>query len=894
MKPQQDADDGVSGPIRITDLKLSPPTRSSFALQRQSLDFSGFVTRDASLVLCNAPAGFGKSSVMLQWLIELQTAGVATAWLTLDPQDNDLIRFLTYLATSFRRISNSIDAEPLPASVFDSQIVPSGVVLELIDRLSSVGRPFALFLDDYESITRAAIHEIVRQIVEHLPAGSHLIIGTRTAPPLGLGRLRAHGRLSELGMDQLRFSLAEASAYLHSNRHLPVSERDVRTLHQCTEGWATGLHLAALSLAGQSRISEIVKRFSGSQTEIAEYLTEDVLSRQPDEIMQFLLEVSVLDTLTGPLCDAVSRRNDSQELLERIEHANLFLIPLDVNRSAYRFHNLFAEYLRNQLRRQDPVREKSLHSRAARWFETEHRIVPAVEHALAAGDLEMAARLLDDNSENLLYSGRVDTLARWVESLSTESLDQRPRLRLSYAWALTFLHRYQEARAQLDELHLAAPHMLSPKDRDEILTLDPTILIFSDRIDECRVAADQNLPLLSGQGDFARGALCNIYSFCLASEADFDQASELLATAKRMFMRAGSIYGLTYSECLEGVIHYSHGRLHVAHATFQSAFRRAIEHARYSSASAVAAIYLAEALYDIDDTTAAEELILDYLPIIEQTGLPDHIIVANRILARLALERGDYEDAHRHLNDMEYLGIARESPRIVATSRLERAFLAMRIGDLEQATAILERMRGHARWAGFGTRIYHASETEDLSTNCARLLIVSQRSAEAASALASEIAHLSNSRRYVRLLLLRMLHARALHDAGERDEAWRQFHAQRELAEQAGFARLIIDNRSFLAPLLTQARTDGNGRHAIDPIASSNAAPSADMSLDPLTDRELHVLRLVADGLSNRAIADSLFVSEATVKTHLRNINSKLDVHSRTQAIAVARARHIL
>lgn len=894
MRPQQYADRGTSEPIRITDLKFSPPTPSSFALPRQAIDFPACFAEDASLILCSAPAGFGKSTVMLQWLARMQEAGVATAWLTLDPQDNDLTRFLTYLAAAFGRIRNTIDAAPLPASLFDSQIVPSGVVLEIIDRLSSVGRPFALFLDDYESITRGAIHDIVRQIIEHLPVTGHLVIGTRSAPPLGLGRLRAHGRLTELGMDQLRFSLDEATTYLQSNRHLAVSDRDVRVLHQCTEGWAAGLHLAALSLAGQADVAGIVGRFSGSQAEIADYLTEDVLSRQPADLRAFLLDVSILGTLTAPLCDAVSKRSDSRDMLERVERANLFLIPIDANRDAYRFHNLFAEYLRNQLRREDRARERQLHTLAARWFEAEGRIVPAVEHALEAGELDMAARLLDEHSETLLYSGRVDTLARWVESLPPEGLDERPRLRLSYAWALTFLHRYQEARTQLDELNIAPPVALSAKDRDEILTLGPAILIFSDRIDECRIAADHNLPLLSGQGDFARGALCNIHSFCLGSESEFEQAGELLTTAKRMFMRAGSSYGLTYSECLEGVLQYTHGRLHVAHATFQSAFRRAIATARYSSAGAVAAVYLAESLYETGDVTAAEEMILDYLPVIEQTGLPDHIIVANRILARLALERGEYEGAHRRLNDMEYLGIARESPRIVASSRLERAYLAMRIGDMELAATLLERMRGQARWAGFGSRIFHANETEDLCVASARLLVSTQRSDEAASILAAELARLAGSQRFVRIVLLRMLQARTLLEADEPADAYRQFDTVRNQVEQAGFVRLLADNHLFLAPLAEARRQAADGRHATDPLGASHVGSHGDPVLDALTERELHVLHLVADGLSNRAIADSIFVSEATVKTHLRNINSKLGVHSRTQAIAVARARRIL
>ncbi len=887
--PDTGAAIGSPDGIRLTRAKLTPPSRVTHPIDRVAPSLADGVPRGTRLVLCNAPAGFGKTSVMLQWREQLERAGMATAWLTLDPQDNDLSRFLTYLAAALGDIGRASDVPPLPASLFDSQIVPSGVVLDLLERLSGCGQPFALFVDDYECVANEAIHAIVRQLIDHQPPGCRLVIGSRSTPPLGLGRLRVREQLVELGIEQLRFSLAETAAYLNTRREQPVPERDIQALHQCTEGWATALQLATLSLSGARNPGELLAGVSGSNAGIADYLAEDVLSRLDPVVRDFLLDVCVLDTLTVPLCEAVSGRPDCAAQLEAIERANLFLIPLDAERTTWRFHNLFADFLRTQLERRRPGQSVERHRRAAQAYLSQNRVVPAVEHALAADDTRMAAELLDAHAETLLYAGRVDTLARWVETLPPDCLDDLPHLRLSYTWALTFLHRYQEARSVLDEFRHAGERQLTAREKDEVLTLGPAIQIFSDRIDECQHAATHNLPRLSGKGDFAHGALCNIAAFCLGTESRFDEAAELLATAKRLFLRAGSTYGWTYSQCLEGAMEFAQGRSAGAQAIYANAFQRATGGTRYSSASAVAAVHLAELLYLNEDPSGAEDLLNDYLPIIEQTGLPDHIIVANRILARLSLARQDVEAAQRRLNDMEYLGIAREAPRIVATSRIERAWLAMAIGDLEQASRLLEQARRQAHWAGFGHRIYHGNETEDLELHRARLALRTHQPREAADILAAQLTAVAKTRRHRRRLLLQMLEARAWLELGQHAKAQYQFAAAWDEARALGVSGQIQDDRALLQPLLARLAPGGQTEPAeLPPLPNRSDDP------DALTERELQVLRLVAEGLSNRAMAETLFVSEATVKTHLRSINGKLGAHSRTQAVAMGRAKRIL
>lgn len=854
--------------IRLSAAKLSPPSLSPHAIACAAWPALHPGAAREKLVLLHAPAGFGKTTAMLQWLEAARAAGTATAWLTLDEQDNDASRFAAYLAQALRAFS--------PAQPLGDTAGAMATVLDSIEQLANAEQGFALFLDDYEAITSPAIHELVSRIVEHLPAGGQLVIGSRTVPPLGLARLRAREQLVELQVDELRFSLAQTRQYLTVKRGLTVPEPELAALHQRTEGWPTALQLASLALAGRRDVADFVRRFSGSQADIADYLAEDVLARQSPALREFLLATSILDTLNAPLCNALTGRTDSADLLDSIERSHLFLIALDDRRESYRYHHLFAEFLRTQLQRTQAGAVAALHRKAAQWYVESGRPLPAFEHASAAGDAEHAAQLLDGLAQTLLYEGRVETLARAVESLPGGRLEPLPRLRLAYVWALTFLHRYQEARSALERLSHRPAQELDAKGRDEILTLGPAILVFSDRLDECDRVCAANLPQLSGQGDFAYGALLNICALCHSANGRFDAAREVLGAAKRAMTRAGSDYGIAYAECLEGASHYAQGRLRTALEHYQAAFTVATRVTRHSSASAVAASYLAEAWYEQDRLTDAEELIVEFLPLIRQTGLPDHIVTSYRILARLHAARGDEEGAQAQLREMEDLGIRREAARIAASARLERARMALRRGDIAQAAALIQTLERQGEHWGAVSGTPHGNQTDDLLLGRIRLMLLSGQADAAMPLLQTALRDAERLQQVRRAMVLRFLLGKAQAARGEHEEA----------ARNTALASVQADREGLLRSLLDEA----------PPPAASAQAPARppDADAHTLTLRELQILRLVAEGLSNRALATRLFLSEATVKTHMRNINAKLDAHSRTQAIAQARLRGLI
>jgi LuxR family maltose regulon positive regulatory protein len=861
------------------------------------------------LVLFSAPAGFGKTTAMLQWIEPVKATGMGIGWVTLDAQDNDIGRFLGYLVAALNRCAGEAQEDSDRGSLFDSQTAPLGSLLDVIDHLSSVGTSFALFLDDYESITNPAIHEIVRQVIDNLPTGSHLVIGTRTQPPLGLGKLRAREQLVEVGIDRLRFSLADATHYFNQVRHLSISERDVAELHRCTEGWATAIQLASLSIVGQTNVEKFVRSFGGDQSAIADYLAEDVFSHQEPLVQDFLLKTSILDSLNPDICNALTGRNDAGALLERIEKANLFLVALDGVRKSYRYHNLFADFLRGRLARLHPEQIAELNSRAASWYEAEGTLTTALEHALAAGNLPLATTLLEQVAEVLLYEGRVATLIRYVESMPKETIAGLAGVRLAYAWALIFAHRYQEVKLVLASLSQNNGN-LDERSRDEILTLGPCVLLWSDRIDECIVIAAENLPKLSGGGDFACGALINIYAMCLTTESRFSEAQEMLSTAKRHMARANSDYGLVYADCIEGIIHFSQGRLRTALAQFETVFRYASQRSRYSSASAVAAIYLAEAWYEENNVDAAEELLSEYLLLIRQTGLPDHIIAAHRILSRIAFARGTVDEAQFHLSEMEHLGLARGSGRVVSSARLEKTRIALIHGDLELAASLLKREEAEEGWRKTISGTPHANELDDIRLYNIRLRLKAGAAGEAMALLRQEFENAPQAAHTRRHLLAKLLMALAQHLAGNTSAAQKNAIEVLEFAADEGHRRLILDEHYLVGPLLSdllgQVRRHSTkaaqlleqltGQSADDAVQSAEAAvpPVAGQDVDALTHREMQILTLVAAGHSNREMANKLFLSEATIKTHMRNISSKLGVHSRTQAIALARSRRLI
>jgi len=914
---------GRQGAARAATLvaKLRPPMLTPFQVERRMICDAVCAAGFVKLVLVRAPAGFGKTTAMLQCRARLDADGVATAWLTLDRADNDATRFLGSLEAAFAQVLRKRGEAPAGAPAAPRS--PGEHALALIDRMAAHDRPFTLFLDDFEAVQNAAVAGLVWQVVEHLPPGGRLVIGTRWVPESGLARLRARGELLEIEPAQLRFTAEETEAFLRGARGLSLQPAAVSTLHRRTEGWATALWLASVALERRGQPDAFIAGFSGSDAAIADYLVEDVYLHLPEAVRVFLLRTSILDQLGGPLCDAVRGAADSEEILAWLERANLFLMPLDGERHGerhggadgaahagarwYRYHSLFSSFLRAQLQQAMPAEVPALQMAASRWYEAQGRPVPAIEHALAAGAVAHALPLLAASVDDLLAQGRMRLLTRWLDAVPPAEMAAWPKLQIAHVWALSFTRGPADAIALLQTIPLdGAEGDL----RAHVRALRHMLLNMMDRFEDARAASrDDPLPLPMGY-PFPDSILATSMARMAAVTGDYREARRLLGLARQVVRRPDSNFNKIFSESVEGLIDLRQGRLQQALARFRIAASTMLPN-RYgpTNGNAMACILLADALYETDERERAERLLNVYVPLARDLGLPDQIISGHVVLARIACERGDVDGAHEWLAALEHLGHHRGLPRLVQGAMLERARIALLQGNGHAAGEAIQHAADPALWRsrpGAGTVSSFANDVEDVAVGRLRLAAFAEPAAATRAAIAAELAAAGQAQLMRRALKLRILLALACQRAGEAAQAQQVMAEALRFGAAEGFVRIFADEGAQARRLAaeTAARPGGALPAAYlerllracggAPEAGAASRPARGDILEPLTPKEHKVLQLLAEGFSNVAMAERLFVSETTVRTHLRNISAKLRASNRTQAVAIARQLGLL
>jgi len=900
---------------RLLHAKLSPRLSSPRPLSRTRIVERIQAAEGAKLVLVNAAAGFGKTTVMLQYFAQLQQRDTATAWLTVDAADNEVARFFNYIVRAFQLIDPTIRSgldrnSPKARGNFDD------AAIDLANHLSAFTSPFVLFIDDFETITNPSVFDLVRQIIDYLPSQGQVVIGSRNIPKIGLGRLRASGELVEITAPQLCFTPEETASFLRHSRGLALSNEQILRLHQHTDGWAAALWLVSLALKGREDPQQFIDTFDGTDVSITEYLVDDVLSRQPDQVRSFLLRTSVLNELCGSLCDHALERNDSLEMLSYIEHAHLFLAPWDAERHWYRYHPLFRGFLHAQLKSTAPDTVGGLHRRASDWYSKNGRPVAAIEHALSSGDVQHSLSLLAAHAEDLLCKGRARLLARWFDSPTLAGrLQGFPRLTLVYAWALTLLHRGPRAMDLLVQLRVAQSDTGATDETTscQIDALQAYILVMADCFSEAAARWRDCLGRLSPQEPFTYGMLAASYACCLIAESRFKEARRFLDQANRVHLRIGSTFMVTAVICLEGTIDFAQGRLRSAVARFRAALASTTHDSRrHVSGTAVAVTFLAEALYELNELDEADRLLKLYLPLIKGVAAPDQLISSYAVLARIASSRGSADQAADILTEMESVGHQRSLPRMVATARLERSRSALLRGNVAAAEDYLSIAAERTASIFSNGFVGHASDVDSPELARLRLDVRCGRSKAAIARLNGAIEYAEGLHRYRRALKLNILLAEALHNAGQPDMGMRRLRDALRFAAGEGFVRSFVDEGESVIRLVAEFESAvhsdaGHGaaagelmafvRTVLAAGAAARVGPAATEAVPtvgagatgPLSKREVQVLRLLASGHSNRIIAEKLFVSETTVKAHLRSVNVKLDTHSRTHAVAVAR-----
>ncbi|MBI5920198.1 MAG: hypothetical protein HY847_00965 [Betaproteobacteria bacterium] len=886
---------------RLNTVKFAPPSSANSSVPRESLG-KLILHAEENIVLVSAPAGFGKTTAMSQVYRQWAEQGMTVVWLTLDAADNHIGRFGMYVSAALSLSIPELSVETQFSNDLMSEISTASVRLyRLLDELPLISKPFVFFLDEFEHITDPNVLGFVDRMLCALAQGQKMVIGSRRNPSLHLGRLRVQGRLLELDVDQLRFSIEETRCFVR--QRIPGETLDVEwdRYHDKTEGWPAALQLAITATLLRKSPAEFVPReFSGSDRGFADYLAEDVLARLPVDQQTFLLRSSIFDMFSPELCDSVFQITDSETLIGKSVSENLFLSKVDADGDWYRYHPLFLEFLRKQfdhgLRHEIP----QLHLAAAKWFAERGRLTPAISHALAASDHNLAATFMEQSAMTYLCSGQLNIIHQWLEMLPESCLIGHPRLLVAGAYATTFLHRYEDASRLLSKLDAVKPDEQNIS--GDLLAIKIMLSAWTDNLRECFNIALEGQRTLASVDPYVVGLMHNAVAYYHQCQGYFYFSLQTLAVSKQALTSINALHGLTYARTFEGAISMLQGDTANAHSRAAAALSQANSAGhRYSSASPVAASYLAEVLYETNRLDDVEPLIDDYLTLMRETCIPDQIIVAHRIAARVHAMRKRPERALEVLNLLQDLGDARGIPRLAATARLDRIWLALVERDLVTANRLLPLAAAEHIWQPFAGMWTYAEDIEDPEIAAFRLALLSGEASNIIGKIeqASSRAEAANRRR--RYLRLQCLLAQAHESSRRRHRALEILERTLAAAEPGGMIRVFADESWCLLPLLqamsarpstvspayltriSEAATYTTGRPATH---VDEHLPDAKSLLSP---REVQILLLLSEGYSNKALSAKLNVAESTIETYLHRINVKLGSRNRTQAVARGR-----
>lgn len=873
------------------------------------------------LTLVCAPAGFGKTSLLAEWCAwqtRRSECPAALAWVSLEASENDPAQFWRYVLMALHRLAPQISEEAL--HLLQSPEPPSIEVIltSLINSLVVATEEIVLTLDDYHVIETAPIHQSLTYLVDHLPPQLRIILVTRSNPPLPLARWRSQGQLHELRSDELRFTVEETAAFLCKATGLSLPAEAVAALSQRTEGWIAGLQLAALSLKGRADPIDFIRAFTGTHRYVLDYLSEEVLRRQPEAVQSFLLETSILERLSGPLCHAVTRQQSSQAMLEYLEQANLFLVPLDDERTWYRYHHLFSQMLRHRLRRSFPEQFPELHRRAANWYEQQDQFAEAVHHALAAPDYPHAVRLVERATPSMLRQER-STLKQWLEALPPEHLTGSPRLCLTYAQLLAALADFEGAEPYLEQAELALQHL--PQDEASARLLGEVESLRANlacnRGDHpCAIALCQRaLARLAKEEVVLRATTLLTLGASYRYNGELAAAEHALLEALEISQAAGYLYGVMHALYRLGWKHTDAGHLHLASHTYQRALHLVESHPEFRRSPHIGllSIMLGDLLREWNALEEAAQAVSHGIEHTRQSGFAKALAIGLVILARIRQAQSRSEEAAELMQQYEQLAHQQAATTLAEGSTFLRlVHLWILQGNQDAAFQWAEHYRRTCEGDGASHALY-AQEGLVL----ARVLLAQSRQGrnrpgehplEEALSLLEQVRARAEARGEMRdVLEALVLQAQVEQARGDLPEALSTLREALTLAEPEGYVRLFVDEGPPMATLLQQVAGAFGASPYIMRLLDSPGLPIHQQQdaepahflvpaelVDVLSEREMEVLRLLARGGSNCELAQSLVVSTSTVKTHLQHIYGKLGVANRKQAVARAQELHLL
>ncbi len=875
---------------------------------------------ERKLTLISAPAGFGKTTLLSEWIEhqdlrrrrqrQKQTAP-QIAWLSLDTNDNNPARFLFYFVSALQNLGVLSTDEFLPAFQ-DFQISSINEIWEVLaSQIAACPGQILLVFDDYHVIESPTIHEGITFMLEQMPPCMHLVITSRADPPLPLSRLRVRGELAELRADDLRFNPEETTAFLDMWIGEKLSAADREELEARTEGWVAGLQLAALALqkmaekndGNEEGLSAFVQRLSGSSRFIMDYLVEEVLQRLPEDWRSFLLQTSILEQLTAPLCDAVTQRHDSQGILDELEKANLFLFPLDDQRVWYRYHHLFAELLRSIMQADQPTRIPELHYQASAWYESRNMVTEAIQHALKVPDFDEAARLMEKVALDTVRRGDVMTLQNWSALIPREQARHRPILCVCFAISFELSAKLEVA----DEyLALIDRSSVTPDLQNHIITANSMHAFYTGNYERAIQYYRQSVEQPTVEDTALKGVLALSSGAAYEMIGDDEAAYQSLQEGRRLSHAIGN--RTTELRIIKklGDLQVRRGQLHAGALSYHQALQMgSIGEKGYLPVTAHAVAAIGQVLYEWNQLDEAERYLLKGIEASRKLENSFGLMSNLQCLARIYWIRGDRERAQKLREETEQVRLEFPPlPSFAAQESLQQVRMYLRLGETMAA----------ARWAqehGQDWKSGYGYTKELMAILWSRVRIAQEKSPQAIEILEYALPPARAAGRWGTVIELLVLQALALELERQTAPAVSSLEEALRLAEAERYTRIFMDEGEPMVRLLRmeyRAKEKGTREYETRllegllpteaPVLPVSAAVSIKMTsgksidhhvlIEPLTQRELAILQMIIEGRSNQEIAEKLVITLGTVKAHVSNIYGKLDVRSRTQAIVKA------
>ena len=907
--------------------KLHVPTPRASLVRRSRLIERLNQGQDHKLTLIAAPAGFGKTTLLSEWASEIKRP---IAWLSLDAADNDPAQFLAYLVAALQTIKANL-GEGVLAALNSPQPPPTEAVLTaLLNEITALETPFVLVLDDYHLIDATTVDLALTFMLEHLPPQMHLTIATREDPQLPLARLRARNQLTELRAADLRFTPDEAAEFLHSVMGLDLSAVDIAALEDRTEGWIAGLQLAGLSMRGRDDISGFIRGFAGNHRYIVDYLVEEVLQRLPEAVRNFLFQTSVLERLSGSLCEAVTGQHDGSAQLESLERGNFFVVPLDDQRHWYRYHHLFAQVLRAQLMAQQPEQVAVLHLRASQWYEQQGSEAEAIHHALAAEDFARAADLVEMALPQVRKSRQETTMLRWLGALPDAVMRTRPVLSVHSVGVFLQIGDLESAQARLRDVEkwlgmagnfmepsAALPTEMVVRDEEEFRVLPGSIAMYRAAIalalgdlKSSMKSAERVLDLVAEEDHLRRGAATSLLGLAYWTRGDLEAAYRTFSDGMVHMQMAGFISDAIGGTIALADIRIAQGRLHDAMRIYERGLQLAISSGALVLRGVADMHVGMSSLYcERGNLNAAEQHLLRSKALGEFAGFPQNPYRSFLAVARIREIKGDLEGALRLIEEAEGVYVSDFFPQVRPLAALKARVWVVQ-GRWSEAL-------GWVQTQGLSVHddLSYLLEFEHITL--ARVLLKRVKSdhnnhtlLEAIGLLTRLVQAAEEGDRTGSLIEILVLQALAHHAQGDISAALVPLERALTLAELEGYVQIFVSERLPMAQLLLEAAARGimpdytgkllaafkaeNPSSEPSPPKLTAPAFASQFLLEPLSERELEVLVLIAQGLSNRDISKRLFRALDTIKGHNRNIFSKLQAQNRTEAVARARELGLL